>query len=604
MKRFFVFCLLCMTFSANATTYYFSTSGSDDNNGLSAASPKRTLAAANSLAFAGNTLLFKRGDAWYNNFTSFDLANRTGSAGKEILLDAYGVGPKPIITTLHLLKDAGWTNLPGTGTWQQTVAGYSNAWRLFANGISKYKVNTSDSMATEKEVDKPHEWYIRETKSGSSGIVYLNTGSASVSPTNVEIHPSAAEHVFLLRNSSYISFRNLDIRGGAAHNVVYLDAPSDHILFDSCIISRGNGSGILAENSLANDIKSYVSDITIRRCLIDKVWTDEENDPAIRLSGDGIFLRHGVDGGVLQQNTILNWGHSGISITSYALGVHGVHNIVVEQNDVSAGVAGYCHAIDMNGFDSLTTHNIIRRNYFHDYTTTGHILGSYNQIYSNIFAGVRATKMPLHTYQPYGVDWLPWQYRGGPWMEAHDNYLVNNTFADIQEFSVIIGDHVNNPNITDNNVVANNIFCSYSPSYFGEIALNISSSTRGAVYVQHNNFWDSSYTAPVARYKNLDTAANYSAKELNEEFSDYCAYNQQANPFFANEKARDFRLTDSTPSVIREGGTKRYDRLLGSGFTDYFGNPWHPLRPSMGAIQYQGNGNGQVSKTEPVRLAS
>lgn len=567
-----------------ATTYYFSTKGNDSNKGTSISTPKKSLNAALELAVAGNKLLFKRGDAWYIPFSTFNLRNKSGTPKKHIIIDAYGTGEKPIIAVLSLLNNNEWKNISGTTTWKHEVYGYSKALRLFADGASKYRVNTSEKTLNETDVNQPYEWFIKEGVIDKNGIVYFNTGSSHVAPKNVEVLPVAAQSVVMMQNSNYITLKNIDFRGGSSSNIIHIEAPSSNITFDGCNIQRGAGSGLQAENSGNGDLKPYVTNLNVLNCLIDKVWSEQENDPNIMLSGDGIFLRHAVEGGLIQGNRILNWGHSGISMTSYVLGVHGVHNVIVEMNDVSGGASAYSHAIDMNGFEGLTTHNIIRRNYFHDYTVTGHILGSYNQIYSNIFAGVTVTKMPQHSHQGWGVDWAVWPFQGnGPWIEAHHNYLVNNTFADTEECAIMIQDSNSNPNAVRNNVIANNIMYN-----FGAMAIEVYSGATGTVYVQNNNFWHRNATNPVARFKNSDLKGVYNSAELNLILPQYFSGNTQLKPEFTDPTQRNFTLTQASPSAIKSGGTTKYAQLFGEGFVDYFGKKWDPNTPSMGAIQYNG----------------
>lgn len=573
---------LSLPLNLSATVYYFSVTGNDGNTGISISAPKKSLDAAAALAIPGNSLLFKRGDAWYSPFHSFDLRNKSGTERNEINIGAYGSGPRPVIACMDLLDQAGWTHIPGTTRWKHPVAGYSRALRLFINGVSKYRVNTTDSSVDETGVDQPYEWFIKEYLTGRKGAVYVNNGSAISAPVNVEVLPENSVTVLIMQHTNYVTVRNIDFRGGSAWNIIHIEAPAAHICFDSCIIQRGNGSGIQAENTVDKEVSAFVSQLTISRCLIDKVWSAHENDPKIRLSGDGIFLRHAVDQGLLDENRILNWGHSGISLTSYALGVHGVHHIIVQRNDVSAGESGYMHAIDMNGFEGLTTHNIVRRNYFHDYLVTGHILGSFNLIYSNIFAGVKISRMPLHSHQGWAVDWYPWPYRGnGPWIEAHDNDLINNTFSDAEEFLIMVNDDPANPNPVTRNTIANNIFYQ-----FGSLAINVSEKVKGSIPVKSNDFWNFDSSGIVARYKNPTREKGYTALKLNQLFPDVCANNIQMDPVFADPLNRDFRLTSRSPEKIKRGGNNEYLALLDSGFVDFYGNAWNTRYPSMGAIQY------------------
>lgn len=580
-----LFSLICPLATVNATTYYFSTSGDDANDGTDPSTPKKNLSVASSLALPGNTLLFKRGDAWYTPFNSFDLQNKAGTDPQPIVIDAYGsAGAKPIIAGLQLLDDAGWTNVPGTNTWSHPVTGFSDAWRLYVGGVSKYKVNTSNSAANETNVDQPYKWYIKPVVAGQSGIVYVNTGSATVAPKSVEVHPVGAVSTILMRNTSHMSVRNLDIRGGSQYNVVYVEAPSSYLEFDGNTIQEANGSGLLMSN-LASGVSDYVSNVTITNNIVDKVWNTYENDPNIILSGDGIFILHAVDTGVIRGNQVRNWGHVGITLSSYRAGFHGVHNFVVEENSVSAGASGYMHAFDVDGFEGLTTNNIVRRNLLYDYTSTCHAQGNNNQYYSNIFVGVTLTTQPKEDQQPWGLDMLPWKYTDGNWMAAHDNYVVNNTIVATQQYPIIMGDDATSTSVVTNNVVANNVIYNYGVSGSGQLGLAVLPTVRGNIPVQNNDFWAFSSTAAVARYTNGSVSGNYTAVQLNTTFPQLCSGNVQADPSFANAALRDFRLTSNSPDSVKSVG-QDMTATLGAGFVDYRGNPWSPGSPSMGAFQY------------------
>ncbi|MDB6113060.1 MAG: autotransporter-associated beta strand repeat protein [Lacunisphaera sp.] len=573
--------------SAGAATYYFSTAGADANSGTDSSAPKQSLQAAADLALPGNTILLKRGDAWYlpaANPAPLDLRDKAGAADNFIRFDAYGEGAKPVISSLALLDNGGWTNVAGTTTWQHAVTGYSDAWRLYVNGVSKYKVNTSNASANESNVDQPHEWFIKPVVAGSSGVVYVNTGSTTVGPQNVEVHPVSARSVVLMENTHYVSLRNLDFRGGSQYNVIYVEAVCSNLVFDENIIQRANASGLLVTN-LASGTDEYVSNVTITNNLIDKVWSTQENDPNTALSGDGLFILHAVDTGLIRGNTVRNWGHVGITLSSYRAGFHGVHNFIVEQNDVSAGASGYMHAFDVDGFEGLTTNNVIRRNLFHDYTSTSHAQGSANKYYSNVFVGVTLTTQPRQSQQPYGMDLIPWRYTDGNWMSAHDNSIVNNTFVSTQQYPIVMGDDATSTSVVDNNLIANNIIYSYGVSFSGEIGLSVSPTVRGVIPVRNNDFWDFNPTAPVARYRNANTSDNYTAAALNAAFPQLCSGNVQVDPGFADVAQRDFRLTASSPAAVRSGGLD-LSGALGADFVDFNGNAWDPASPSIGAFQY------------------
>ncbi len=96
MKTFLLFTvvLLC-TFTTNANNYYFSSTSGDDSRTTSQAHNSSTpwksinkLNAIFSTLLPGDSILFKRGETFYGSIT----INKSGTAGKPIVLGAYGSG--------------------------------------------------------------------------------------------------------------------------------------------------------------------------------------------------------------------------------------------------------------------------------------------------------------------------------------------------------------------------------------------------------------------------------------------------------------------------------------------------------------------------------
>lgn len=583
-----MFALIGSPLLSRAATYYFSNLTGLDTNPGTMASPKKSLSAAAGLAAAGNTLLFKRGEKWSDPLLNLDLQGKDGTSTNRIVFDAYGSGAAPIISTLDSLSNSGWTRVSGTTTWQKSVSGYSDARRCYVNGVSKVKV------ANETAVDQTYEWYIKPVVSGSSGIVYVNNGSTSVAPTNVEVSPVTAVSALHMKDTHYVTVQNLEFRGGSGNNIVYIEAESAHILFDNNLVRQGNFNGILVSNlgSVTTDDISY---ITVSNCTVDKVWTSVEDVSGVILLGDGINFSHAVHNAAIVNNTVKNWAHAGIAVVAYRSGFTGVHDITVEQNKITADQSGYMHAFEVYGHENAATDIIVRRNFCYDFTSTCHALGNNNKYYSNIFTRVRLTTLSGHSTQPYGIDMAPWiAAKAVPtdpsvWMVAHDNIVANNTFYDIDQYPIYVNDNSSNPTQTDQNLFYNNLIINYgypNPTS-ADVGLNIDSNVRGDTYARRNNFWDggtgSPGTAKVARFYN-PSAPNYTAAELNSNFSTFCSDNTQLDPKLQDPANNVFNLTSASPAALRTGGLD-ISSLMDAGFVDYFGNAWDPSNPSVGAIQ-------------------
>src|SRR5678815_4651533 len=133
-KKLTTLLFFALSFTANATTYYFSTSGNDANNGTSTSTPWKTLSKFNSVFASkapGDYFLFKRGEVFYGNMN----ISRSGSSTARITIGAYGTGANPVITGLTTVS--AWTNLGGN-IWESTssVSGLSAVSMVVIKGIN------------------------------------------------------------------------------------------------------------------------------------------------------------------------------------------------------------------------------------------------------------------------------------------------------------------------------------------------------------------------------------------------------------------------------------------------------------------------------------
>ena len=97
----FLLCLCCGPYMLGATYYVDSIDGRDDNNGISAATPWKTLAKINSSKFLpADKILLRRGSVWREQleFPS------SGIDASPIAVDAYGEGELPVISGRILLR--------------------------------------------------------------------------------------------------------------------------------------------------------------------------------------------------------------------------------------------------------------------------------------------------------------------------------------------------------------------------------------------------------------------------------------------------------------------------------------------------------------------
>lgn len=594
----FILSLLMVT-NSYATTYYFSTSGSDANSGLTTALPKQSITAAVALMTGGNIILFKRGDAWYLPMTTINLSNKS-----NFTLDAYGTGNKPIIAGMALLNS--WTYTGSNNIYSQTH-GYYTVARVFVNGVSRINVarkyGNSNSLAA---LDSTDEYF----HNPSTGTLYIKMPTLSP-PTNVEIIPGGSDGYgppfIQMENTTNVTINNLDIRGGGTTQLVYIKAPSSNITINGCTIQRAAMNGIFVINTSVN--MNVAQNITVTNCIVDKGWTLAENNvkDSITLNGDGIAFLHGVNTGLISGNQVSNWGHSAILLGTYssATGVYGVKYVKVENNDVTSGNSGYMHALDIYGMANQTMYNIIKRNYFHHFNSACNISGNTNFIFSNIFSNVTVSPVKANSHQPHGGQITGWTISAGN-IESKNNWIVNNTFYNTDAYSLMLGQSNEDTTSVTGNRIVNNIMmnfgrdtsypldpdASYPPP---RVAIRIQTYDAfhygmrpGSVIIQNNNFW-ANYDTTATRKVALYGTGSYNVSQFNnctECTPNKVTGNVMLNPRFGNF----FDLSAASSVTLRSGGLNYGAALISAGlpsgeFVDYYGNAW-PTTPSLGAIQY------------------
>ncbi len=135
MKRFFscefkfftfiftsvIFVILINRKVDGQTNYYFSSSNGDNSRSSAQAqnpvTPWKTIDKLNSFfesVSPGDSILLKRGDTFYGAL----VVNKSGKNGNPIVLSAYGIGPKPVITGFSTISS--WTSL-GNNIYEATV---------------------------------------------------------------------------------------------------------------------------------------------------------------------------------------------------------------------------------------------------------------------------------------------------------------------------------------------------------------------------------------------------------------------------------------------------------------------------------------------------
>lgn len=221
MKKILIIIFFFLSLTGFSTTYYVSTSGSNGNNGTSSGTPWQTLAYTSGKYSAGDIILLKRGDTWYETLT----VSASGSSGNRITFGAYGTGDNPVVSGFTVVT--GWTNAGG-GIYSKSISTSSTPNMVTVNGHNTPIGRWPDMSET---TGWPSDTYTPSSFSSTQ-----ITDSRIPLPTTVDLDDSGAEVVF--RGSQWVNEREL-ITNHVDHTITY-GATSYH--------EFGTGTGYFLQN--------------------------------------------------------------------------------------------------------------------------------------------------------------------------------------------------------------------------------------------------------------------------------------------------------------------------------------------------------------------
>ena len=429
MRRHLLVFAICILpfFPAQSATYYVDAkNGNDDNSGTSASNAWKSLEKLNLFQFQpGDLVLFKRGEIWREqlNFPS------SGSAGRPIVLDAYGEGALPIISGADAIAPGAWSASPTVNIWQANVATEPNV--VIFDGAKGNRQTALDSLKQEMD------WF------WSAGTLYVrapaNPGQA-FAESGVEA--GARMSAIDLSGKSYIALRNIEATGANAapyalgSNIWAIAAtrkgpPPGNVEISHCVVLNSAGDGIHLEgasgskvdaNLVANNenvgIQIYrslpdfpVSDVIVSNnevhhnkfiginmagCPAATSCRTVKNDQQIGVSkvritgnrsynnGAGIYLHQTTDSLVSGNVSYANLDTSRKG-EGYCVGLSGSSSNIVEKNECyQAAHAGIELSIDISKPAVGSSNNIIRYNVVHDNGSNG-LMTDYHPSENNKF---------------------------------------------------------------------------------------------------------------------------------------------------------------------------------------------------------------------------
>jgi len=386
MKLLLILTFIFLFSTANATTYYFSTSGNDANNGTSTSTPWKTLSKFNSIFASkspGDNFLFKRGEVFYGNI----IISRSGSSGASITIGSYGTGANPVITGLTTVSS--WTNL-GSNIWESSSAvsslsatsmvvikgintpmgRYPNTGYLTYQSYSGRTSITSSSLSGTPNwkgaevVIRKQRWIIdRNLITAQSGGTLTYTASST--------YNGQSNYGFFIQNDSrtldkqnewyynsstkklrvYSTTAPTSVQVATKDTLVYLKY-RDYITFDNLSFQGSNKDAFVVLSS---------KNITIQNCSIDysgkdAIWGGQnfgqpssnfvlKNTTINNTNNNSILLANEFVGALISNNTIKNTGMivgmGGSGDGTYEAVQTRANNVIIEYNKIdSVGYIG------------------------------------------------------------------------------------------------------------------------------------------------------------------------------------------------------------------------------------------------------------------------
>lgn len=331
------------------TVYVSSSQGNDANNGLSEATPKKTINAGVALLRSGypDWLLLKKGDTW-SEVLSGSPWNRSGrSASEPMRIGAYGNGPRPLLSP------------PQTAGSVFYVGGGSPSFLAITDLHMRPQSVTKDYIAGGVEYFGSGTNILVEgclIEHYYNGVTFYNlspNGAKNVKVRRNVIMDTQRRGVLALGVTNYLAEENFFVRVGSIN-------PGLGYFHQSAYISNEYNSGIQIRGNL---VAECLSGTQIRAG-----GTAEDNlyarcSMALQIGGGSApqYNPDGVDG-IARNNVILEcqkpaWGDHGLG---WGITLENIRSCVVDNNIVANGISGSeGMAIYINGLDTgAKAHNI------------------------------------------------------------------------------------------------------------------------------------------------------------------------------------------------------------------------------------------------------
>jgi hypothetical protein len=525
--------------AVQAATYYVSnTTGDDFNNGLSPQSPwqhhpwmsQATGNAEGSALLPGDSVLLKRGDAWYDTLR----VEETGEAGNLIVTGAYGSGSLPKIICPTKPITTGWTRVSGNiYRIQITHDGEDVGW------VWQDEVSLDSALQMRSDPNAREGEFFFESIDATKGYLYVYKKGGG-SPNGSTLYYSSKGYVISrlwAQNSNFIRFEYLELWGGNWATVYFHGGslPTSNIELDQLVVRFSGGSDTL-RNTFKTSWGIHFTDgsnISIT------------NSRILDVACFGIHL-YGVYDSIIANNNV-GYISAGNGITNGGIKVVGGSgnedplNITIENNYVYTAMGPELSVgiwADVNA-RSVT----IRYNKIYDVDTGIHIENgtSHNSAYYNIIENCNIG-LKLGTYSPDNLG-------------VFENEIYNNLIADSEVSFLLRHDDIGK------HTIKNNI--SFNPTKY-HVKWHKLHFNNGRLDIDYNSYFpkgDKSFCVFSGDESHIEERKTFEEWQA----LGYDPHSIVDDPKFKNPDVGDYHLLNGSPCIdkgINVGLTRDRERGL------------------------------------------
>ena len=282
-----IFLMQSMIFNrVEATNYYVSAKGNDTTSGRTPSSSWLTIKKVNSTPYyPGDSILFKRGDAWRGGQSLYGSSN--GTAGHPIVFGAYGTGAKPLIlASKDLSSSTFWIN-SSENIWKTTsvinITTFDGR-RQVTPDVANLIFNNEESIGVKRR-------FLEDLQ--AQGNFCLNLGDtilylySTINPSKYYKKIEAGgirncENNIEVMNGHYLTFDNLDIRYSKNNGLFLQDCSNieikncDFSWLGGCYFPIDTFMNSLRQNPgrMGNGVQIWMgnSDVTVKYCNFNQIY--------------------------------------------------------------------------------------------------------------------------------------------------------------------------------------------------------------------------------------------------------------------------------------------------------------------------------------------